>query len=144
MVGQVLGRIVVERDHVAEVDRRPLDLLVLAELTVGNLQIGKIDSAKRLGFPDGLRILHRGGEQVVHVDAVKVEDLEDMGAALAQELRDRGLIAIGIELGLHCVGGCRHLAQRQGRGENLDENRIHLRAQIFPITGLWTTIVTNS
>ena len=50
VVGQVRGRLVVEIDDVTEIDGRPLDLLVLAELPVGGLQIGKIDAAQRLAL----------------------------------------------------------------------------------------------
>ena len=48
MIGQIGDRLVVMVDDLAEVDSRTL--LVLAKLSVGGLQIGKIDAAKRLVF----------------------------------------------------------------------------------------------
>ena len=48
MIGQIGDRLVVMVDDLAEVDSRTL--LVLAELSVGGLQIGKIDAEKRLVF----------------------------------------------------------------------------------------------
>ena len=57
VVGQVGDRLVVEIDHVAEVDGRDRDLPVRAELPIGRLQIGEIDAAKRLALADRLRVV---------------------------------------------------------------------------------------
>ena len=90
--GRFGGRLVVEIDHVAEIDGRLRDLLVLAELPVGGLQIGKIDAAERLALADGLRVVQRGRDQVVEVDVLDVEGLAHMGAAGAQQLRHLRLV----------------------------------------------------
>ena len=59
MVREIGGRLVVEIDHLAEVDRGLGDLLVLAELPVGDVQVGKIDAAERLDLAgERLRVLH--------------------------------------------------------------------------------------
>ncbi len=94
VIGQVGDRLVVEIDHVAEIDRRRRDLLVLAELPVGGEQVGEIDAAERLALAgDRLRIVHGGGDEVVEVDVLDVERLAHMGAARAQEARDLLLVA---------------------------------------------------
>ena len=50
VIGQVGERLVVEIDHLAEVDRRRRHRLVLAELAVGGQQIGEIDAAEGLAL----------------------------------------------------------------------------------------------
>ena len=50
VIGQVGERLVVEIDHVGEIDRRRRHLLVLAELPVGGMQVGKIDAAECLAL----------------------------------------------------------------------------------------------
>ncbi len=52
VIGQIGGRLVVEVDDVAEIHGRHRDFLVLAELPVGSLQIGKIDPVKNLALGD--------------------------------------------------------------------------------------------
>ena len=125
VVRQVGDRLVVEIDHAAEIDGRLLDLLVLAELPVGGLQIGKTDAAERLALADRLRVVQRGRDQVVEVDALDVEGFDHMGAAGAQQLRHLRLILVAVELGLHRVRRRRHLAERQCRREDFDEERFH-------------------
>ena len=51
MVRQIGSRLVVKVDHVAEIDHWPLDLFVLAELAVGNQQIGKMMPRNTLTSP---------------------------------------------------------------------------------------------
>src|SRR5262245_25122016 len=48
-----------------------------------------------------------------------------MGATRAQELCDLLLIACAVELRLHRIRRGRHLAERQRRGEDLDQERFH-------------------
>ena len=48
LVGQVGRRVVEELDHLAEVDDRIVDALVLAELMVGGVEVGEIDAVKGL------------------------------------------------------------------------------------------------
>ena len=62
MIGQIGRRLVVEIDDLAQVHGRYGDVLVLAELPVGRLQIGEIDAAKRLVLAgDRLWVVHGGG-----------------------------------------------------------------------------------
>ena len=126
VVGQVGGRLVVEIDHLAEIDGRHRHLLVLAKLPVGRLQIGKIDAAKRLVLAgDRLRIVHRGRDQIVEVDVLDVEGLAHVRAAGAQQPRDLLLIARAVELRLHRVRRGRHLTERKRHRKDLDEERFH-------------------
>ena len=60
VIGQIGGRLVVEVDDVAEIDRQHYDLLILAELPVRHLQIGEIDPAKRHILAHRLRVVHGG------------------------------------------------------------------------------------
>ena len=74
-------------DHLAEIDHRIGDGLVLAELVIGGVQVGEIDAVKRLDVgADRLRVVERGGDQVVEIDRLDVEGLAHMGAAVAQHL----------------------------------------------------------
>ena len=47
-VGQVRRRAVEELDHLAEIDHRIGNVLVLAELVVGGVQIGEVDAVESL------------------------------------------------------------------------------------------------
>ena len=67
MVGQISCRLVVEIDNVTEIDRQHHDLLVLAELPICHLQIGKIDPAKHRILADGLRIVQGGCDQLIEI-----------------------------------------------------------------------------
>ena len=58
VIGQIDSCLVVEVDDVAEIDRQHHDLLILAELPVRHLQIGKVDPVKSLVLAgDPLRIV---------------------------------------------------------------------------------------
>ena len=58
LVGQIGGGVVVELDHLAEVDDRIGDGLVLAELMIGGVEVGEIDAVKGLDVAaDRLRIV---------------------------------------------------------------------------------------
>ena len=100
-------------------------LLVLAELPVGGHQVGEIDATEGLALADRLRIVHRGGDEVIEVDVLDVEGLAHVRAARAQELRDLGLILAAVELGLDRIGCGRDLAEGQSGRENLDEESFH-------------------
>ena len=88
------------------------------------MQVGKIDASERLAFAD-LRIVERGGDELIEIDVLDIEGLEHMDAAGAQELCDPRLIGGAVEPGADRIGGGRHLAQRQRGSENLDEERFH-------------------
>ena len=102
VIGQVGDRLVVVVDDLAEIDGRHRHLLVLAKLTVGRLQIGKIDAAKRLVLAGHrLRIVHRRGDELIEVDVLDVEGLAHVRAARAQQPCHLFLIAGAVELRLH-------------------------------------------
>ena len=125
-VGQIGGGVVVERDHLADVDHRIGDGLVLAELFVGGIEVRKVQAVERLDVAaDRRRIVERGRDQVVDIDRLDVERLAHMGAAVAQDLHHRVLILDRIELRLHRLRLGHDLAERQRRREELDENHIH-------------------
>jgi hypothetical protein len=48
LIGQIGSRIIEELDHLAEVNHRVGDVLVLAELMIGGAQVGKVDAVKGL------------------------------------------------------------------------------------------------
>ncbi len=126
VIGKVGERLVVEIDHVAEIDRRGLNLLVLAELPIGGRQIGKIDAAKGLVLAsDRLRVFHGGRDQLIEIDVLDVEGLAHMRAARAQQLRHARHIGGTVEPGRNVLRRRRHLAERKRGGENLDEERFH-------------------
>ena len=69
------------------------------------MQIGEIDAAERLALAgDGLRVVHRGGDEVVEVDVLDVEGLAHVSAARAQQLRHALLILGAVEVRLHRSG----------------------------------------
>ena len=74
---------------------------------------------------DRLRVVERGGDQLVEIDGLDVEGLAHMGAAVAQNLHHLVLVADRIELRLHRLRLRHDLAERQRRRENLDEDHVH-------------------
>ena len=72
-----------------------------------------------------LLVGHDGGDQVVEIDVLDVEGLAHVVAAVAQKLDDLGLVRDRIELGFDRVRPGRDQAQREGRREDLNENRFH-------------------
>ena len=92
VIGQVGERLVVEIDHLGEVDRRGRHLLVLAELPIRGQQIGKIDAAERLALAHRLWVVHGGRDELVEVDILDVEGLAHMRAARTQQRRHPGLV----------------------------------------------------
>ena len=72
-----------------------------------------------------LRIVHRRGNEFVDVDVLDVECLADMRAARPEHLHHLLLVPQRVELRLHGprLGG--HLAEGEGGGKNLDQDRIH-------------------
>jgi hypothetical protein len=125
VIGQVSGRLVVEIDNVAEVDRQHYDFLVLAEFPVSHLQVGEIDPAEHLVLAHGLRIVQGGCDEILKVDVLDVEGFAHMRAARVQQLRGLLLISHTIELRLHRVRRGSHLTERQSRREDLDDERFH-------------------
>src|SRR4029077_13647072 len=71
LIGQISSRVIEELDHLAEVDHRIGNVLVLAELVIGGVQIGKVDAVKPLDVgTDRLRVVQCGGDKVVEVDGL--------------------------------------------------------------------------
>ena len=128
VIGQVGDRLVVVVDDLAEIDGGHRHLLVLAKLTVGRLQIGKIDAAKRLVLAGHrLRIVHRRGDELVEIDVLDVEGLAHVRAARAQQPCHLFLIAGAVELRLHRVRRRRDLTERKRGRKDLSKERFHGR-----------------
>ena len=125
MIGQVGGSLVVEVDDLAEVHGRHRDVLVLAELPVSRLQIGKIDSAEHLIVADRQWIVQGGCNQILKIDLLNVEGLAHMRTARVQQLRDLFLVSHAIKARPHGVWCSRDLTERESRGEDFDEDRFH-------------------
>ncbi len=126
VIGQICERLVVEIDHVTEIDRGRIDLLVLAELAVGDLQVCEIYAMKDLALAgNSLRIFHRGCDQLVEIDVLDIEGLAHMAAACAQELANPRLIGGAVEPGHDRVRRRGHLAERQRSREHLDQQGFH-------------------
>ena len=126
MVGQARNRDVVELDHLADVDHLAVDLLLLAELPVGQEQVLELDAAERLDLLGAAAgVGHRGLDQAIEVDAFDIERLAEMAAAVGQKLDDLSAILHRVETGFNGVRPGGDLTERQGRGENLDENGFH-------------------
>ena len=91
------------------------------------------------------RVGHRGLDQAVEIDVLDVERLAHVGAAVAQKLNDLGPVLHRIELGFDGVRPGGDLAERQGRGENLDENGFHQRQRRLegglPLDDLYNNMV---
>ena len=95
-------------------------------MLVGGEQVAEIDAAEgRATAGHALRILHRGGDQVVEVEILDIEGLAHMRTACLQKLHHLPLILNPIKLGLDLVRCGGHLAQRERGGENLDQKYVH-------------------
>ena len=133
MVGKVGGRLVVEINHIAKINGLHDDFLVRAKLPIGSLQIDEIDPTKHLVLvSDRLRIVERGRDQIVEIDAFDIEDFLHMRAARAQKPRHLLLVSRAVELRFHRVWRCRHLTERKGDREDLDKERFHSEPA-FPV-----------
>ncbi len=122
-VGQIGRRIVEEVDHLAEIDDRLVDRLVLAELMIGGVEVGEIETVEGLDVgAHGLRIVERGRDEFVEIDRFDIERMRHVGAAVAQQLHDGGLILNRIEMGFHGLRLRRDLAQRECRRKKLDQD----------------------
>ena len=94
-IGKVGNGLVVEVDHLADVDRRIRHRLVLAELPVGDEKIVDVDPAEdRDAAGHGLGVIHGGGDQVVDIEVLDVEGFAHVHAARAQEAHDLGWSAV--------------------------------------------------
>jgi len=125
-VGKIGRRLVVKRDHLADVDERMLHGLVLAKLPICREKVLEPQSVQRFDAPaQGLGIVHRRGDELIDVDVLDVEGLADVRAARPQDLHHFRLVPHWVELSLDGprLGG--HLAERKGSGENLDQDRVH-------------------
>ena len=132
MVRQVGGRLVVEIDHVAEIDRRLGHLLLLAELPIGGVEVAEVQPPERLDVAgERLGIVERRGDELVEVDVLDVESLAHMGAAGLQQLGDLLLVLRAVELGLDRIRRGRDLTERQRGREHLDEKGFHLAARML-------------
>ena len=91
VIGQIGERLVVEIDHVAEIDRRHWRPARSCRTAGRRVEIGEIDAAEGLALArDRLRVVHGGGDEFVEIDVLDVEGLAHMGAARAEQLRHRG------------------------------------------------------
>ena len=82
MVGQIGGGVVEELDHLAEIDHRIADILVLAEPVIGDVQVGEIDAVKGLDAgANRLLVVECGGNEFIDVDRFDIERPAHMGAA---------------------------------------------------------------
>jgi hypothetical protein len=104
VIRQIGDRLVVEVDHFAKVDDRIGDLLVVAELPISDLHIGKIDAAERLELAaQRLRVVERRSDELVEVDVLDIERLSHMRAAGLQQPDDLRLVTRAVEPGLQRI-----------------------------------------
>ena len=126
LVRQIGCRGIEELDHLAEVDDWIGDVLVLAELAIGGVQVGEVDAVKGLDVAaDHFRVVKRGGDEAVEVDRLDIEGRPHVGAAVAQNLHHLGTVLPDVKVRLHRLRLGRHLAQRQRGGKDLDQNQVH-------------------
>ena len=127
MIGQVGRRPVVELDHLTEVDDLAVDLLVLAQLLIGEVQVVELDALETGDFAGrSLLVDHHRVDQAVEIDVLDVERLLHGIAAGAEHGQNLGLVGGRIEL---CFDGVRpghDQAEGKGRGEHLNEERFHV------------------
>ena len=91
------------------------------------MEVAKVQAPERLDLRgERLRVLERGGDEVVEIDVLDVEGLAHMGAAGLQQLGDLLLVLRAVELGLDRLRRGRDLTERQRGREHLDEKRFHL------------------
>src|SRR5258707_1998497 len=137
-VRKVGCRFVVEVDDLAEVDRGLRSFLAFAELSIGGVQVTKVDAAELLvGLTaNRLRIIHGGLNEVIDVDILDRKGVKHVLTAGLQHLRDLPLIPIAAELRFHRAWIYRDLAKRQRRGKDFDENRFHSRPEFALIRSL--------
>ncbi len=125
-VGQILDRAVVESDDLTKIDRRFFHFVDLAELPVGHVEVGQLQSFECLDLAaQCLLVIHGSGNQIVQVDVLNVESLAHVGAAGTQKLRHLGAVTYRIKLRLDPIRPGGDLAEGKRRGEDLDENRVH-------------------
>ena len=132
VIRQIGSRLVINGDDFAKIDSGTLDRFFLAELPISDLQVRKVDAAKRLALTDRLRVIERRRQQFVDIDAFEIEKLQHLAAALVQELGNHWLITVLVEFGLHRIGRGGHLAECQASRENLDENGFHGDCPVGP------------
>jgi hypothetical protein len=126
MIGKVSQRPIIEFDHLFDIDDRVGDCLVLAELSVGGIQVGDFDPAEcHITSRGCLRVIHGGSDQIVDIDSFDVKCAPHSFASGAQEVHCMLLIRNGIE-------GCpwfrfgRDLTECQSNSEYLDKDSVHL------------------
>ncbi len=99
--------VVVELDHLFELDRRVRDVFVLAELAVENDDAVEFQSFESHGLGRHRcagGIIHRRADQVIEVKRLDAECLAHVTAAVAQNLRHFGLVTHRIEFRLDVIG----------------------------------------
>ena len=126
VIRQISGCLVVEVDDVAEIDDGRADVLVLAKLPVGRLQIREIDAAESLVLVGHcLWIVQGCRDKVLEVGFLEVQGFAHVHAACAKELCDLFVIRSLVEPRFHRIGrGC-DLTERQGDGEDFDQDCFH-------------------
>src|SRR5260370_34572073 len=124
--GKILNRAVVESDDLTKIDRRFFHFVDLAELPVGHVEVGQLQSFECLDLAaQCLLVIHGSGNQIVQVDVLNVESLAHVGGAGTQKLRHHGAVTYRVKLRLHPIRPGGDLAEAKRRGEDLDENRVH-------------------
>ena len=126
MIRQIGGGLIVEIDDLAQIDDGRADLLLLAELPVSRLQIDEIDTAESFVLVGHrLRIVQGCRDELLEVGILEVEGFAHVRAACAKKSCDLFLIPSPVELRFHRMGrGC-DLTERQGDGEDFDEECFH-------------------
>src|SRR5262249_47350560 len=98
MIRKIGGGLLKKSNTCPGVPRRHGDFLVLAELPVCRLQVGKIDAVKSLVLArDRLWVVHGSRDEILDVDVLNVECLTHVRAARAQQLCHKFLILSRIE-----------------------------------------------
>jgi hypothetical protein len=91
------------------------------------MEVGRIQSFERLDLAaQSLLVIHGGGNQIVQVNVLDVESLAHVAAAGTQKLRHLEAVVHRIELRFDAIRHGRDLAEGQRRGEDLDENGVHV------------------
>ncbi len=131
MVGEISECPIIKFDHFSDIDHWGGDRLVLAELFIGDMQIGDFDPPE-CHIPAGgsLRVIHGGRNQIVDIDGLDVKCALHALATGTQEINHMLLIRTRIK-GRPRLRLGRELTECQSNGENLDEDSVHFDSQLI-------------